>query len=357
MKFTNQKNKNSLRDERGSLGMLIPCTILLLVLGVGAFSADIAHNVTVRAQLQNATDAAALAGAAALVNPETAYAAAYNAAQLAGLNNADGVPVSSATQGTSVNVTINTDVPGERGTCQVTATQPIGNWLGAIFGHNTDTLTVSSTAAASQSVSGIANNIMFPLAVSIDAVPTSKTITGIPLGRLVPGEKFSIYINSQQIKNGAFTSFTVKETNANWLNDAIDQSLGFKTPVPNFIPAVHVGDNIYLMNGVAGQKKLADDPRLDALKAKDHIVLPVIEGTPPFNQSRPVIGWVVVEVTNVEKNKSGGEVETIETVITQAAVRGEKGEILGNSDPNATNNLNQMSPSLVRLIPNSNSIF
>lgn len=350
---------HKLRDQKGSLGILIPSSVLLLVLGVGAFSADIAHNVTVRAQLQNATDAGALAGAASLADPDEAYNAAYNAALLTSKNSADGTPVSATTPNTNVQVSIELDGQDERGTCTVTATQPIQNWLASMFGHSSDTISVTSTAAASLTVNRIASNILFPLAVSLDAVPTSKTVSQLPLSKLKVGDKFYIYINSQQIKNGAFTSFVTKDTNANWLNDAIDQSLGFKAPKPDFIPTTRIGENIYLINGVAGQKSLADDPRITALTERDHFVLPVIEGTPPFNQSRPVIGWVVVKIKGVEKNKSGGEVETIETEITNAAVRGEKGEIFGasNGDAEATKNLTSMSPSFVRLIPNKTTWF
>lgn len=350
--------KQAQRNQQGTMGMLIPCAILLAILGVGAFSSDIAHNVTVRAQLQSATDAAALAGAASLVDPETAPLASYNATKLASLNQADGLSVATTNPNTSVDVQIDTSVAGEHGTCRVTASQPIQNWLAAMFGHSTDTVSVTSTAAASSTVGKIAGNIMFPLAVSLDAVPSTRTISQLPLSALKPGDTFYIYINSQQIKNGGFTSFGVKDTNANWLNDAIDQSLGFNSPQANFIPPVEMGQPIYLMNGVAGQKKLANDSRLSALKAKDSLVLPVVEGAPSFNQSRPVIGWVVVQVKGVEVNQSGGEVETIEAVITHAAVRGEKGDILGTaSDESANSNLTSMSPSFVRLISNSGSSY
>ncbi|MBX9688087.1 MAG: hypothetical protein K2X27_15375 [Candidatus Obscuribacterales bacterium] len=343
----------NLRSESGTMGMLIPGTVLLMIIGVGAFSADIAHNVSVRTQLQSATDAAALAGAAALIDPETAPMASYRATQVAGMNSADGVPVSATTPNTTVAVSINTNVPGEIGTCEVTASQPVQNWLASIFGHGSDTITVTSTAAASKTVSSIAGNIMFPLAVSIDAIPTTKSGSQLPLGKLQPGQTVNIYINSQQVKNGAFTSFGVKNTNANWLNDAIDQGLGFTAPQSNFIPPVQMGEPIFLDNGVAGQKKLAGSSRLNALKGKDHIVLPVIEGTPPFNQSQPIIGWVVVKVTNVTVNQSGGQVETIAGTITHAAVRGKKGDIFGvPSNPSANSNLTAMSPSNVRLIEN-----
>src|SRR5262249_53156764 len=152
------------------------------------FSADVAHNIAVRAEIQSATDAGALAGAAALVDPTTAPLASYNAKHVAGLNNADGVAVSQNTPNTTVDVTVNTNVPGELGTVEVTASQPIQNWVASIFGHSTDTISVTSTAAASESVQQVASNMLFPLAVSIDAVPTNNNASQLPLGALKTGD-------------------------------------------------------------------------------------------------------------------------------------------------------------------------
>lgn len=345
--------KTHARNERGSLSILMPLAILASIMGLGAFAADIAHNTAVRVQLQSATDAGALAGAAALIDPATAPLAASNASRVTGLNSADGVYVSTSTPNTTVDVVIDTNVPGEIGTCKVTASQPIQNFLGTIFGHNTDTISVSSIAAASRMVNKVAGNTLFPLAVSIDAVPGDKSGNQAPLGSLKPGDSVYLYINSQQVKNAAFTSFTVAPTNASWLNQAISQSLGLSAPQSNFIPPVQLGDPIYLDNGVSGQKKLASSSEFAALQAKNELTLPVIEGVPPFNQTRPVIGWVSIKVKSVLINQSGGEVETIVGTVTHAAVRGQKGDILSTGlGTNFDTSLQNMSPNSVRLIAN-----
>jgi hypothetical protein len=343
-----------LRNQSGSAAMLIPLGILLVIIGLGAFSADIAHNVSVRTEMQSATDAGALAGAAALVDPNTAPMATYNAQQVAGLNKADGNPVSTTSPNTNVSVAIDNNVPGEIGTCQVTASQPIQNWMGSLFGHGSDTISVTSTAAASQTINQVASNMLFPLTISLDAVPTDKNGSQLPLGKLNQGDTIYIYINSQQVKNGAFTSFTVKNTDANWFNSAIDQNLGLSSPQSNFIPQTKIGDQIFLDNGVAGQKALAKGAEFSAVKAKDELILPVIEGTPPMVQARPVIGFVVIKVSDVVINQSGGQVEAIVGTLVHAAVRGQKGDVLGAGlDASEDAQLKTLSPSNVRLIANS----
>lgn len=345
MKLQTFRCASHARNNHGSLGMLIPCAILFVILAVGSFAADLVHHTLVRAELQNATDAAALAGASALVTTTTAPLASYYATSAAALNYADGDPVSNTAR-TTVDVRLNTNVPQEIGQCQVKASCQIQNWLSPIFGRDTDKITVCSTAACSSSINGVAANILFPIAVSLDAAPNNKNVSKLPLRDLKLGDTFSIFINSQQVKNGAFTSMGVKNTNANWINQAINQTLGISPSTPNFIPAVHIGDPIFLDNGVAGQKTLAGEPRLSALKGKN-IAIPVIEGQPPFNQSRPVVGWVVIKVTSVEVNKSGGVVEVIEGTLVKVPIRGSSGPIA------TPGNLQAASPSSVRLIANT----
>jgi Flp pilus assembly protein TadG len=159
------------RSQRGSIGILMASSILIAVIAIGALAADVSHNITVRTELQNAADAAALAGAKALVNPSTSYNAEQYALQVAAANNADGKPVATDDKCT-VFTQIELGSPGEVGSCQVTASRTINNMLASIFGRPTDTITVVSKASASTSVVSVEEGILFPLAVSIDAVPT-----------------------------------------------------------------------------------------------------------------------------------------------------------------------------------------
>ncbi|MBX9570950.1 MAG: hypothetical protein K2X77_18795 [Candidatus Obscuribacterales bacterium] len=460
IKLKSPRGRRDQRNMSGSAAAVIASVFLLGILAVGAIATDVTHNVSVRTELQTATDAAALAGARALTDPDTQGAASYYATQTAAQNKADGSLV--ATDGNGSTVDVDVEMGGENtiGIVTVTANKPISNWLGSLIGHPTDTITTVSRAEASQTTFQVNSNVLFPLAVSIDAVPfdgngngpsspsndsnttggttttttgttttadsgnngngkgnngggssssgttstadsgsngngkgngkspststttttsgtttsgtttntgststtsTSASTTTTPSGTTVStkalkdtnvGDKFYIYINSQQVKNGAFTSFTKPNPNANWLNDVIDQQLGLAAPVPNMVPSVKIGDPISLINGVAGQKSLAEGDRLQALQDKPIIYLPVMSGTPPFNQERPIIGWIAVKVDNVVTNQSGGVVETVEVTLLKAPILGRKGDIPPTGDASWDTALQNFSPSTVRLLSN-----
>lgn len=446
------------RNMSGSAAAVIASFFLLGILAVGSIAADVTHNVSVRTELQTATDAAALAGARALTDPDTQSLASTYASNAAAQNKADGSAV--ATDGNGSTVDVDVELGGEDviGVVTVTASKPIANWLGALIGHPTDTITTISRAEASQYTNQVNSNVLFPLAVSIDAVPfdgngggngdnsgtdtstttssggttttttassgnngngkgnngggsttttttvttttttsggngngksngknsssdtstesgttttttgstststsatssttttTSGTVVSIKaLKDLNVGDTVHIYINSQQVKNGAFTSFSKPNPNANWLNEVIDQQLGLAEPEANKVPSVKIGDPISLMNGVAGQKSLAEGERLQALQNKAIIYLPVISGTPPFNQERPIIGWIAVKVKNVLTNQSGGVVETVEAELLKAPILGRKGDIPPTGDASWDTALQNFSPSTVRLLSN-----
>lgn len=420
----------------GSAAALISSLFLIGIIGIGALASDLTHNVAVRTELQTATDAAALAGARALIDPNTAALASYYATTVASQNKADGTAVQTDSNGSLVEVDVEGEGVDTIGTVTVTAHRPISNWLGSIFGHPTDTITTVSRAEASQTTAAVNSNVLFPLAVSIDAVPfdgngplapsqdsntstntsggTSTTTSGNGNGNgkgnststststsngngngkgnsssgtssdtsggtattsggtgsgttttssgtvvstkalkdLSVGDTLYMYINSQQVKNAAFTSFSKTNPNANWLNDAIDQALGLTAQEANFIPSVKIGDPISLINGVAGQKSLAEGDRLEAFIDKPVVYLPVMAGSPPFNQARPIVGWVAVKINNVVKNQSGGVVETVEATLLKAPILGRKGDIPPTGDATADAALQQFSPSTVRLLSN-----
>jgi hypothetical protein len=126
-------------------------------------------------------------------------------------------------------------------------------------------------------------NQTFPLAVSIDAVPRKDKhgLADIPLNQVNIGGAVRFYMGSQQVKSAAWTSFTESSANAKYIQQAVDQSLGWQAPVPGFIPSIEAGDSINLNNGIVGQKELGEAPRLEALLGLDYIILPVIQGEPP----------------------------------------------------------------------------
>jgi carbon monoxide dehydrogenase subunit G len=289
---------------------------------LGAIALDYSHVMEVKAELQNATDAGALAGAAHLAfdvkNAEP------EARKFAAANFADGRRVSSDTQGVEVSVQVLPPTAEKTGKVTVDATIEVGHFLARMFGRFSDTVRAHSVAGTSGSLWRIAADQAFPIAVSLDAIPSYKDFTGVALKSLSIGDSFTIYLGSQGAKNGTFTSFTHKTANANFIGAMIDQSLGIAPLQEGFIPSIKLGDDIYLDNGMIGQLKLSKEPYLSSLAGKT-IVLPVIQGGSPYNQTRKVVAFVGYKVTKVFLHQDSGVVERLTGQLVQQQVLGESG--------------------------------
>ncbi|MBY0549338.1 MAG: hypothetical protein K2W95_18830 [Candidatus Obscuribacterales bacterium] len=345
------------RSQRGSLGVLLCSFVFMGILGIGAFAADVSHNVTVRSELQNAADAAAMAGARALINEDTAPLAEYNALEVARINSADGKSVTNDETG-SVSIDFPPPDANQIGVCKVTASREIKNWLSSVFGHPTDTITAVATAAASQAANRINANMLFPVAVSLDAGPELNKSNGNtdpqyanykPLKDLKIGDRFKMYLNSQQIKNACYTSFNSKNTNASWLSDAVDMYAGITPPQPNFIPEATAGDTIFLQNGTA-TSVLGKEPRTGHLTDRDIVVMPVITGKAEMNQSRTLVGWITVKLESIKKESGSGSSEVLTGILMKSPLRGHPGDLPSTNDNQWDQALEQFSPSIVHLI-------
>lgn len=336
-----------IREERGSVAALLPCAILIAIIGIGAFALDVSHNITVRSELQSATDAGALAGAMDLIDPKTERTAENSAIQVAGQNSADGKPVSPSEQGSEVYVEVSPwDNRTNSGTVTVDGTVTVNNMFAKLFGHASDKVSTRSTAQCWRSIQGIRANQAFPLMVSLDTSNGNQ----IPLYRKKVGDQFDIAINSQRWKNAAWTMLNAKNTNANDLTDAIDGLLGFKSLPPGLITGAEVGDDLTVGNGVMAQKRLAAPNYETVLTGeKMQLLLPVMQGDPPYNQNKRAVGFITVHVDSVEKNRSGGEVEVLHTHITKGIVKGEGG-IPMNGNSQTAQGMNSVSAGTVQLI-------
>ncbi|GEM_PF-910042 len=335
------------RANRGSIVALVPAGILMAVIGIGAFALDISHNVSVRSELQSATDAAALAGAQDLISASTERNADTTALLIAAANTADGTPIDNATTKTTVtSETSPWDNSTDSGTVQVDATVSVTNMFAKLFGHNSDDVHGHSMAKCWRSVTGIRSNEGFPLMVSLDTAQGNPK----PLYQMSIGDKFDIHINSQQFKNGAWTGFTTKNTNANWLKAVMDMALGFTPATPGYIPGATVGDSLELGNGVMAQKTLAEPAYESRLTdPKFTVVIPVMTGEPPYNQNRKAVGFITLHIDSVSKNKSGGEVETLHATIVKGIVKGTGGiPAAGNSA--VSQGMNNISAGTVQLV-------
>lgn len=306
------------RSEMGQLASLLVLTTILAVLLSAALAADSVHMHCARVQLQNAADAAALAGALQLDGDGAL--AQDRAFQVASACVADGRLVGSQSKNTNVNVIVVPSTFGAPGKVEVLAQMYVSHFLMPIMGRAGDWIRVRSVAGPSCIARQCPHNTCFPLAVSWDTVPNGNKDQAIALSQMHIGDTFRLYINSQKYKNAAFTSFTKDSANAHYIRSAINQILQLEPQVPGLIPSVSVGDNINLNNGVVGQKKLATSPEKEALLALNYIILPAITGDPPFNQARQIIGFIAFDVTAVEVNKTDGAVETITGILKKVAI-------------------------------------
>lgn len=336
------------RTERGSVAALLPAAILICVIGIGAFALDVSHNVTVRTELQSATDAAALAGARALLEEKTAKNCESDALSMAEKNTADGHPVSNTSSDTEVTASSQNTAMESQYSCSVQANTSIQNMFAKLFGRERETINTASHAIAARSITGIPYNAGFPLAISID---TTNGGAQSPLMSKKIGDTIIIDLNSQQYKNAAWTSYTLPNPNSNWVNNAIDKILGTNPKEDVTIPRLDIGDTVNFTNGVTQQKELARSDRLEELKSVKGLVLPLMAGEPPYNQARKCVGFITLDVVDVKLNQSGGEVMSIIAKITKDIVNGATpGEVRSTNRNDVNQNLNELSAGTVKLV-------
>lgn len=248
--------------------------LLVVALAAAAFAFDYGHGLSVRRQLQNATDAAALAGAYELATDNLTQTDKTNAEKyaydIAAKNYADDVTVSNnATTTVSVSVNAN-NMPR---TVTVTSTRTSANIFARLLGCNTIPVSTTSTASATQGLSQVKPNQLMPLAVSLDFRPTNGAQEGIALQDMVNNNrngKFTIVLNPQNSKNGAWLK--------NWVGTQ-NQLLTF-------------GKDALIMNGTKASL-------VQELSVGDIINIPIITGPPPFNQERTIVGVIGFKISRI----------------------------------------------------------
>lgn len=172
------------RRQRGAVGIMMPF-MLMSVLAVGAVAVDVTHLVIVRNELQNAADAAALAGAAGLypANPKPNWTNGVTKGSNAiSLNKANSAPLSAGTvqagywnlTGTPAGLQPQDITPG---TYDVPAVQvsisrsagnnggPIATLMAQIFGGGAGSSSAIAVAVVAAPGS-VGNGSLFPVALS-----------------------------------------------------------------------------------------------------------------------------------------------------------------------------------------------
>src|SRR5215470_2466253 len=160
-----------LSNQTGSMGAVIFSAALISILGLGAFALDFSHMLAVRGELQNAADAAALAGAGAYAKLEDDQAE-VDALEVASVNTADGRAVSNESPDTEITVdSFHSTGNGDPNVVEVNAAMTVNHMLAPIFARKQDRITVASRAGCYDYVKVLGGNQAFPIAINPQAWP------------------------------------------------------------------------------------------------------------------------------------------------------------------------------------------
>lgn len=409
-------SRSRLRNTSGVIHYVMAAFMLLTAVVVCAIMIDFNHRDAVTTQLKNATDAAALAGAAELTDDiDQAEPAAR---ECASENSADGSRVeTNALLGRTVKVTVaapTLQTPGSkltpyaRGYVTVTATVRIVNFVGAFIGRPTDDITVTSTAGGINSLHTMSGTT-FPIAISAEVpMPDGKALYEHKVGDNIEFKVNSTGggngngnsggcddrnnggcddngkgnsnknnscdddgkgnsnnacgnggSNNQVTENAAFTTLTHPNPSGSVLKDLMDLALdkSIKGSAPTIKP-FSVGDYITLNNGIVGMKSLADPAEESLLTGKnasgDPITrfVPVISGYPPFNQQRKVVGFIAVQFTDADDKQGNGNVLILKAKLVNGMANGVSGSVGGSGYANVDAALQSISAGKPQLIPN-----
>ena len=187
------KPRKRVPSQRGNATAVILLLVLIAAFGLAAMGADVAHLVSVKAQLQNASDAGALAGAQNLlkINPTSQDQTNANndAVATTASNVADATSVSNQTANTNVSVAVN--AAAQPYTVTVQATRQAPSLFAGIFGASSEPVYTKSVAEASLGLKSLGPNQAINVAVSLNWAPPKgiqagkalDSYAGLPLGQ------------------------------------------------------------------------------------------------------------------------------------------------------------------------------
>jgi Flp pilus assembly protein TadG len=284
------------RRQRGSMSVMMLFSLLALF-AVAAFSIDIGHILLVRDELQNAADAAALAGANSLLpgNPNPNWSVAQaNAASAVSLNSSDGVKLTTASvqsgfwnlTGSPAGMQASTISPGtyDNPAVQVTVSRaaglnggPVSFFFAPFFGVNNGPVTATAVAVVSAPGS-IAPGGLFPVAIgqciynqywnSQAGSPAIDPSTGKPyVVQIGNGAK------SKGCEEGQWTSFQTDRNDVPTVRGLMQNG----NPT-----ALSIGDSIWIQSGVK-------TTLYNSVPSNTIVVVPVVAQLASSNA--PIVGF------------------------------------------------------------------
>jgi len=292
--------------QRGAIAIIV-AILLPVMLGFIALAVDISRELVVRNQLQNAADAAALAGAGKLqwTNTSTTWADASSKASAAiGLNSADGQTLSTGTvsvgywnvtgspsgmQSTTITPGSN-DFPAVKVTVSRTAGSnggPIQTYFAGLIG--TSAIDVSATAVATIAAPGTAKpGALFPLAISQCMYQNYwDSTTGQPKLDPSTGKPYVFDIGSSYhygpCLSGQWTTFNVNANDTPTVENLITNG----NPT-----SLSIGDNTWIQTGT----KTAI---YNTVTVPSEVLLPVV-GDVSSNAAVPIVAFAAFQITAVD---------------------------------------------------------
>ncbi|MEN7530919.1 MULTISPECIES: TadG family pilus assembly protein [unclassified Cupriavidus] len=246
------------RRQRGAIGIMMPF-MMITILSIGAIAIDVGHLVVVRNELQNAADAAALAGAAKLypATPAPQWTnAVSNGTSAIGLNKAAGVTLSTGAvqagywnlAGSPATLQAQTIVPtsNDAPAVQVTISRgagsnggPVAMLLAQVFGGSA--ASTSATAVAVVSAPGALLAGATPLPMVISSCLYSQFFNPTTGQPLTTSFKIGSSYHYGPCESGQWTTF-FSNTNS---DSATKNIINGNTPSP----AMKIGDKVWVQTG------------------------------------------------------------------------------------------------------------
>lgn len=305
------------RRQRGAVGVLSPI-LLIIFLAIGAMAIDIAHLFVVRNELQNAADAAALAGAAGLypANPKPNWSnGVAQGTSAVKLNASDNTKLTGGTvqagywnlTGSPAGMQSQSITPGSNDVAgvQVTVTRspgnnggPVSGWLTWVF--NGGAASIQATAVAVIAAPGSANpGSLFPVALNKCLFDLYwNYTTGQPLNDPSTGQPYVIDINTSYPPS-SMTCASGEWTGFNGPTDASTE----KSLVSSGNPTnISIGENINISTGVKTSVYNAIPP------LPLTVTMPVVSPLTPGATS-PVYAFAGFTITKIVTNGSHSYIE------------------------------------------------
>lgn len=309
-----RKITSFIQERQAAVAPLTAICLVILLAGM-ALVVDLGHLYVVQAELQNAADAGAQAGAQALFNLSATIEPApviplcdqarLAARQTVGSNAADGaaltIPEDDAQMGIwafqsatgkwefTPNISCSNDINAIRVITRKSegVNGPVNLLFAPIFGRQTAALTAQAIAMLGW-VKGLGKGRgVFPLALGSQYVPP-------------PGGRMRVVFNPNWSDTGGWQTFFDHSPSSRSLQDLVTGA----TPSPN----IKVGDMIRCTNGVdAAVINETYNQFYNVNQGHWIFILPVVQSDASYIQWREVLGFCAFEVTEV----NGPPVKTI----------------------------------------------